>query len=648
MIYILFTISLLAYLLLKSAQAYYEYFSITTSPRNNKDKGHHPKNSFPWTPKIIVWSFLKSSKPNWTIKNEKSVERKLSIVKSFSHFVSIFCIVASVFSLLQLWLDTTTQLDTAKATILKIEETQFKIKEFASRFKIAFGYDILISFFLITLASSFPLLEQYKVKDKLNKYNKAVKSALYFLTISTSFTFFGNRFASQEEERAGQLEIHKLQILEDNKLLLKKINNAVIDKIVREIIANPQIENILDKAEKVKKSIDDTKQNDDYKNFTAVAPANFVSKLSIASFENNFNAKFDFESDFNKLEDKFQRDYKQNTTSESDYYKSKEESGYSNFKERNKWYDEGSFTQSSAKQAGETFASASESATSKFAKYYSKYKEPIEKIVKKAYDNTGGKLVNNFFEAIGADFIFLDELLDPIINDPVKDLIIKEEENLFKYCTEGNSEAVKSELSQFSEEFKETFNSKVNSSVKSTKLNQQLSAELTFSKEILSQTNSQIQAQLKNADSHLLNICSESRWERIRQSFLKRVNSDYNLDVFSYSQKQNFKEVLNNWNSYKQSQKRSWYFNSTDDLEEQFFNYSKDKGDVKATWGFILQQQDWDGAVNYYTKIHPDGTATGKPYYLLKYYYNSVGKGAEFENLYDDKTNDGIGTMCPH
>ncbi|MBD0263025.1 MAG: hypothetical protein ICV78_09960 [Tolypothrix sp. Co-bin9] len=647
MIYLLFAISLLTYLFLKSAQSYYEYFSIKTSPRNDKDKRYQPKNSFSWTPKIIVWSFLKSSKPNWTIKSERSVERKLSIVKSFSHFFSIFCIVAFVFSLLQFWLDTTTQIDTTKATILIIEETQFKIKDFANIFKIAFGYDILIMFLLLGLASSFPLLEQFKIKEKLKKYNKAVKSILYFLTISTSFTFFGNRFTSQEEGRVGQLEIHKLQILEDNKLLLKKINEAVTEKVVHEIIANPQVVNVLDKIEEVKNSIEVTKQNDDYINFAAAAPPNLVTKLSIAGFESNFNSKFNFENDFAESEEKFKGDYKQNTASESDYYKSKDESEYSNFKKRNKWYDEGSFTKSSAKQAKEAFASAYENVTLKSAKYYSKYKEPIEKLIKKGYSNTGGKWVKNFFEALGVDLPFLDELIDPIINSPIEDYITRKTESIFKNCTKSNREAVKSELSKCSKEFETAFNAEVNSSKKFAKLNEQLSAELTLSREILSQTKSQIEVQLKNTDSHLSYMCSKSRWERIRQSFLKRVNTDYDLDGFSYSQKQIFKKTLNDWNSYKQSQKFNWYFNSIDNLEEQFFYYSKNNGNIKAAWGFILQQEDWNGARIYYTLIRPE-RATGQPYYLLKYYYNSIGKVNQEKSLYDNETDKRVGELCPH
>jgi hypothetical protein len=63
----------------------------------------------------------------------------------------------------------------------------------------------------------------------------------------------------------------------------------------------------------------------------------------------------------------------------------------------------------------------------------------------------------------------------------------------------------------------------------------------------------------------------------------------------------------------KKNNKLSWYRNRENNIEELFFNYSKDNGKVKAAWGFMIQQVDWDGAVNYYTKIAPDANAMGKP-----------------------------------
>jgi hypothetical protein len=636
------------YLALKTAQAYYEYFSIRVASKNYKDEQTLQKQRFPFT-KILLWVFLKSRRPNWTIKVEKSNERKLSIIKGICHFASIFCIVAFIFSTLQIWLDTTTKIDITKSTILKIEETQFRIKDFVSHFKIGFTYDVLILFLLITLAGAFPFFEQHKIKDKLKKYNKTIKTIIYFLTISTSFTFFGNRLASSEEGRAGKLEFHKLQILEDNKLLQQKINDEVTDKIVNEILSNPEIDKALDNIEETRKEIEIAKNDDGYKNFTSIAPQRFVSELHTASFESSYNDKYDFESAFEKTESKFENDYKQKSSSESDYYKSKQEKDYSEFKENSKqWFDEKNFSESSSKQAEKTFATAKEAANTKYAKYYSQYKEPIEKLIKKCYSNSGGKWIKSFFEAIGIDFPFLDEFIDPIINEPIEDFITKKVEAIFRGCNENKKEVVEAVLKSCSSDFKVTFDAKVSSSSKFTKLESGLDVELASSKQISMLTKGQIASQLTSAETHLNEICAESRWETIRQSFLERTGDVYDLEEFTNEQRKKFRNALTDWNYYKEKEKLNWYFNLTNDIEEQFFNYSKDNGDLKAIWGFIIQQQDWDGAVNYYTNIHPDAAAKGKPYFMLKYYYNSIGKGNEFENLYDTETDNGVVIMCPH
>jgi hypothetical protein len=557
--------------------------------------------------------------------------------------------VALIFSLLQFWLDSATNIDTAKATILQIEQTQFRIMDFVNHFKIASGCDILILFILIALAGAFPVLEQYKVKDKLKKYNKAIKSVLFFLTISTSFTFFGNRFASQEEGRMGELEIHKLQIFEGNKLLLRQINDAVTDKVVNEIIGNPDVEMTLDEMEEIKKNIEAAKDNDEYKNYIAVAPPNFIKNLSVATFENKVSHKYNFAGDFVVAENKFYNSYSQKAPSEPDFYKFKQESNYTEFKANNtQWYDEKSFSESSVKKAEETFSKARQSTKSKYARYYNRYKEPIEKLIKKGYRNTGSKWIKDFFEAAGIDFPFLDEFIDPIINEPIEDYITKKTETIFKACTENQGETVQSELKKCSAEFKETFGAKVDNSQKFTKLKNEVSEDYTNSKQVSALTETEIKTQMRNAETHFKTMCTKSRWEGIRISFSQRLKNPIGLDAFSSEQLDRFRHVLSKWENYKTEQKFNWYFNAINDIEREFFNYSRNNGDLKACWGYILQQQDWTGAANYYTNIHPDATATGKPYYLLKYYYNSIGEGALFESLYDEKTNAGVGEMCPH
>jgi hypothetical protein len=148
------------------------------------------------------------------------------------------------------------------------------------------------------------------------------------------------------------------------------------------------------------------------------------------------------------------------------------------------------------------------------------------------------------------------------------------------------------------------------------------------------------------ADKYLKQISSNSRWEKLRKSFQRKLH-DGEWSQFTSKQQNDLKQILSDWDNYKENNKLSWYQKGESNLEDLFFNYSKDNGQVKAAWGYMIQQVDWDGAVNYYTNIAPDAKAMGKPYYMLKYYYAATSKDDQFEGLYDHKTNEAVGGLCP-
>lgn len=148
------------------------------------------------------------------------------------------------------------------------------------------------------------------------------------------------------------------------------------------------------------------------------------------------------------------------------------------------------------------------------------------------------------------------------------------------------------------------------------------------------------------AEKHLKQISSKSRWEKIRNSFQKKLDGG-ELTEFSNEQHNAFNQILADWDAYKQNNKLSWYRNGETNLEDLFFNYSKNNAKAKAAWGFIIQQVDWNGAVNYFTNVAPDAKATGQPYYMLKYYYNTIDKGTEHKALYDDATDATVTKLCP-
>ena len=99
---------------------------------------------------------------------------------------------------------------------------------------------------------------------------------------------------------------------------------------------NANVENVLDKITEGKKNIEESKKGSEYAMYIAAASVNQIGKLSISVFENTFNNKYDFTKGFQSSETKFENTYNQSSTSQSDYYTSKEEDSYAELKKKNK------------------------------------------------------------------------------------------------------------------------------------------------------------------------------------------------------------------------------------------------------------------------------------------------------------------------
>src|SRR5882724_8850785 len=184
MIYTYLAISLLILVALRLIRTHFEYFCRTPVTREGNvqefDSPHPGVIS-----RAFLSSFLKSKKPDWILKANAPDKWKLLVIQGATKFFTFFFLASLVFSLLQLWLDTTTDVDNAKATILEIERAQFQVKEYLGVFKLGLGYDFLVLFLLIALAGLFPVLERLNIPGKLKHVNKVVKPAAYFLAFSS-------------------------------------------------------------------------------------------------------------------------------------------------------------------------------------------------------------------------------------------------------------------------------------------------------------------------------------------------------------------------------------------------------------------------------------------------------------------------------
>ncbi len=633
MIYFLFAISLLLYIGLRLTKAYFDYLEIEYV---SKEKIVKPIFTFSKVLKALSHSSLGIKDINWKLNHKREHKWVFGIIKGLCQFFAVFTITSFIFSVLQFWIDTTTDIELAKATILQIEQTQHKIKAAINIFKFGDSIKILVIFLLIMCASFFPLFERFKLKDKFVKFNKGVKLILLFFTVSTSFTFFGNRITSTENGRLGKLEFHRLQIIENNKLLINEVRNKVTEIVINEILSNDDIKEVLDKKDEIQSKVESVTESEEYKEFSAVAPEQLVNKLKVNTFRNTNNLNFQKDLSYNVN--------KYYSTSKS-ASRANDSNIYDTFKSKNKEWSESGHSTSKTQSAKERFKRASSTSKSKYSKYYNKYKEPIDIILKNGYGKTGKQWISGLLDFLKDDIPFLDNFIDPIIHEPIEDFITQKTESIFKKAFIGTEESIKQDIKTCADEFSNTFTKQTSNNLKLKALKAELTIEAKRINSISNNTFAQINNYNRKVNNYLVTLSSKSRWEGIRKDFRKRIN--YSNLGFDNSQIETYKSVLDDWESYKNKNKFKWYNNKNITLEEQFYNYSKSNSKLKACWGFILQQQDWDGAVYYYSYIAPDASARGNPYYLLKYYYNSIGKGNHLESLYDIKTDEWVGIQCP-
>ncbi|WP_452596824.1 hypothetical protein [Pontimicrobium sp. MEBiC01747] len=635
MIYFLFIISVLIYLGLRLSKFYYDYLEVEYKAKDNKLT---PKFNVFTTLKLFLLNIFQKKRINWKLNHSKSHKWRYAIIKSLSEFFAIFIIVSFIFSLFQLWLDSTTNIEYAKSTILQIEHAQHKIKETMQFFSISSGYEALILIVLIICISSFPFLESLKLKKKFQKLNKLLKLLLLFFTVSTSFTFFGNRLNAVEQKRIANLKIHKLQIIENNTLLYSNIREKVKEIVINEILLNENIEDVLSKTEAIKPKLDAATDNDDYEDFNTLVPEHIINKLNVNVLKKTLKPKFNFSKVFYYGVNKYSKATKTSTTKSSSTI-------YEEFKRKNTDWSENKHTASDVDNATKKYKNARSANNIKYSKFYRKYKEPLSIIIKNIYEKTGKKWVNGLLEILKTDIPFLENFIDPIIHEPIEEFINNKTELLFKKAFNSTEESIKADIKNCAKEFSNSFNTQANNNAKLKALNKELTKDLKKVNKASKNTVYEIKAYHKKVDRYLNTLSSKSRWENLRKDFRKRINKS-NLG-FKQNQMQHFKTTLDDWETYKKSNKYKWYNTKIKSLEDQFFNYSKSNNKLKACWGYILQQQDWEGSVYYYKYIAPEKGARGNPYYLLKYYYNSTGKSGAIEKLYTKQTNEWVGILCP-
>ena len=188
MVYILLVISVIVLLLLHVYQRYLEFFPA------EQTKIYRPPNAF-----IITTIRKNIFRKKGGLRPEKSTKWKLSMVKGFKNFSLSFGIDTLFFAIMQTWLTISSYSGLAATTILQIEERLHSLKKATDLFtKYKFWPDLALIALLAGLASSWPFIENLKLKEYYKKAMTWIGLVIGILTIAVSFSFYGNEISKNE------------------------------------------------------------------------------------------------------------------------------------------------------------------------------------------------------------------------------------------------------------------------------------------------------------------------------------------------------------------------------------------------------------------------------------------------------------------
>lgn len=471
----------------------------------------------------------------------------------------------------------------------------------------------------------FPIIEKWRLEKKYKKYTKVLSSVIYFLTISSSFTFFGSRFAETEKGRVAKLEQHKLELIKDNKLLAKEIREEVTSRVIDQILSNPNVEIALDRMEEISRNIQEAKADKEYLNFMLIAPKGALNHFQLNTFEDEHLKRYNLPELLLEHEQAFQKTYQQSAPKGADFYEANWERETANFnKGQGKGFDVGNASENMLKDAQETFKKGAAATPKKYSKYYSKYKEPLEKIIRKGYSATGEKWVKSFMETMGIDFPFLDQFLDPIVNSPVEDYVVGKVEAILNASAKQDGSAVEAILNDCGTEFGNDFAGKLRESEKFSKFNGAILANYEKSQYLQDISRADIEAEKAKAKSYFEAQCKENKFEKYRVDFYAGLKEDRYPLIYG-ERKKIIWNALDSWEQHKKGLILPMYFDKSKDIDSYFFTFFKKDPELLVTWAYCLPGKE-------------PMLASGKPIDALKYYFNIHHES--FADFLEHKTSD--------
>lgn len=487
---------------------------------------------------------------NKTSKSKKYQKAKAleKSIKGLKKFILIFSSTALCFILIEIIFELTSEIKEFETTIWEIEITENKIWDFITHFKITSGYNIIALFILISLLGVFPLLEKYKLKEKLKIYNKIISSILYFFSITTSFTFFGNKLYSDQLQRIEHLQMHKLKIINDNKLLIEQTKRYVKSSLIQELLKSPKLNIVLKKIFYLKL------------HYTPYIKTTKINELSdeLKRLQTEFikGENFDICTALEKARKRFKKSIEL-TGSGIPFSISEKNLSLKNTEERQEIMRD-YIIDSDIKAEG----------------IFSKYEEVFSKIIEWSYDHACKPVLTKILDEL-YDVPLIDDLLDPILHEPIQDHLVHETNKILEALYDNNSNAIKNQINLTREEFRRNFEQAFEKS----------EAFITYS-EILDKKIAELNKVLPVNEISILEKRSESRWELARNQTYEELLKSFSNADFPYKEAElDILIFFRDWNAHLQSDIK------TNNIEDEFMQFLSQNRKRTLIWMSILNKE---------------------------------------------------------
>lgn len=582
MVYIFFIISFVLYFYFQALDKHLKYF--------HESKKDETVFSVLSSPKKYI--FLSNWRPNWVLSH-KGYFWYQRIIESFLYFSLPFLFCTGFYSFAQYIINSYDNINEITMTIeqlySKYEIIKIRINPYIFLLKWLFPLGIVLPI----LGVIFPIVFKYRFSNYLQKTRKLIFRTYYVVTVFSIFTFW----SANEINRQNKIIAEIAQKIDENSKEIRRLGNKAAqlysEAIAIDAAKNEEITQILLESQNLDDQIEQeakTDSGDEYKEEFAV----YLSKINSirgANFWKKFNQDVSTLPHCCPPSNMGQKSAPDLNDKElplpiSDYSVKMDDRINLSEKFKHKPFEKSKY---SAKNIShEKLRDISEELL-EFE--LQNYKEGIklnnaQKILKNATLSASNLVVYNLFLSVKTSFgsnPILECVADAIYIKTIPDNVGGFINGLF----EDRKDNVNENLRSSKKAIFESINNNVASSLHITKLKNDLANEksriltekILFEKELKSSKIKKI--------NQLMYAFSSSKWERIRDKFVKDFESG-EFDPLLYNlmpeKKERAKNAIQKWKNYKVGELRINLTNSPtiSNLEDIFWNYAKNNVDILA------------------------------------------------------------------